>query len=263
MSSSRSRNKVRHRCSYVGPLPSLMHFLLPFASQFCLSLDNPTSNTSSTTAYLSRWSEVVPPKSALTFAALWDPDEGMVTFSGAELMESESLSGTPPHVFEDDDDDSQLISVDRDTDEVTMTGENTATLATFQDAFNAFLHRTPSEHLHTKAGQDTSRCMQTRASSTFDGLDVYSHDIQLKPKRSLQLSCMDLLDVESTFRTPTEFGRLRVGSDSMLDPCRSHSESDSSSGGRPAHLVSPPLIDCRPHIKDPLPRLFFIIDHFC
>ncbi|KAG8216285.1 hypothetical protein J3R82DRAFT_6346 [Butyriboletus roseoflavus] len=229
-----------------------------FASQFCLSLDNPTGNTSST-AYLSRWSEVVPPKTALTFAALWDPDEGMVTFSGAELLESESLSGTSPDAF-DDDDESQLISVDRDTDEVTMTGENTATLATFQDAFNAFLHRAPSEHLHAKPGQDTLRCMQTRASSTFDGLDVYSHDIQLKPKRSLQLSCMNLLDVESTFRMPSEFGRLRVGSDLMLDSCRSDSESDLSSGSRPANLVSPsqPLIGRGPLIKGPFAPIFLI-----
>ena len=33
-----------------------------------------------------RWSEVVQaPATALTFAALWDPEEGIVTFSGAEL----------------------------------------------------------------------------------------------------------------------------------------------------------------------------------
>lgn len=164
----------------------------------------------------------------------------MVTFSGAELLESENLSGLPPHVF-DDDNYSQFISTDRDTDEVTATGENTATLATFQDAFNAFLQRTPSdskEHPHTKPGENSPRCLQTRASSTFDGLDVYSHDLRLKSKRSLQLSCMDLLDTESLFRTPCEFGRLRLRSDLMLDSCRSDSESDSSSKSTPANLVS-------------------------
>ena len=37
-----------------------------------------------------RWSEVVPESSALTFAAIWDPEEGIVAFSGAELL---SLAG--------------------------------------------------------------------------------------------------------------------------------------------------------------------------
>lgn len=162
----------------------------------------------------------------------------MVTFSGAELLESEDLSGIPPHIF-DDDDYSQFISVDRDTDETTMTGENTATLATFQDAFNAFTPSDSQEHPHTKAGQDPPCCLQTRASSTFDGLDVYSHDIQLKPKRSVRLSYMDLLDTESLFRTQCELGILRLGSDFMPDSCRSDPESDSSSGSRPVNLVSP------------------------
>ncbi|TBU28306.1 hypothetical protein BD311DRAFT_778406 [Dichomitus squalens] len=37
-----------------------------------------------------RWSELVPPRTALTFAAIWDEDEGMVTFSGAHLFDSET-----------------------------------------------------------------------------------------------------------------------------------------------------------------------------
>ncbi|KAI0341307.1 hypothetical protein BDW22DRAFT_289233 [Trametopsis cervina] len=36
-----------------------------------------------------RWSDVIPPQTALSFAALWDPDEGMVTFSGGHLLDSE------------------------------------------------------------------------------------------------------------------------------------------------------------------------------
>ncbi|KAI0694496.1 hypothetical protein BC835DRAFT_1415253 [Cytidiella melzeri] len=36
-----------------------------------------------------RWSQVVPPHTALSFAALWDPVEGMVTFSGGQLLESD------------------------------------------------------------------------------------------------------------------------------------------------------------------------------
>jgi len=170
----------------------------------------------------------------------------MVTFSGTALLESESLSGRLAHLNLFDDDDSQFISVDRDTDGSTMMDENTATLATFQDVFKTFLRHTPwdsREHLNTKTGP---RGLQTRASSTFDGLDVYSHDIQLKSKQSLQLSCIDLLDIESSFRTPPAFGRLRLRSDLMLDSYCSESDSESSSGSRPSYLVSPSLLfnDC-------------------
>ena len=184
----------------------------------------------------------------------------MVTFSGAALLESDSSSETPPQPDVFDDDYSQYISVDRDVDGGTATSENTATLATFQDVFKAFLRHTPwdsREHLNTKAGLGVPRGLQTRASSTFDGLDVYSHDNYLKSRRSLQLSCIDLLDMdpESSFRTPSAFGRLRLRSDLMLDSYRSESDSESSSG-KPSHLVSPslPLINrcVSSSLQDPL-----------
>ncbi|EKM56277.1 uncharacterized protein PHACADRAFT_253318 [Phanerochaete carnosa HHB-10118-sp] len=36
-----------------------------------------------------RWSEVIPPHTALSFAAFWDPEEGLVTFSGGELLNAD------------------------------------------------------------------------------------------------------------------------------------------------------------------------------
>ncbi|CCM00453.1 uncharacterized protein FIBRA_02486 [Fibroporia radiculosa] len=36
-----------------------------------------------------RWSELIPPHTALTFAAVWDPVDGLITFSGAQLLDSE------------------------------------------------------------------------------------------------------------------------------------------------------------------------------
>lgn len=39
-----------------------------------------------------RWSELVPPQTGLTFAALWDPEDGMITFSGCRLLESDIQS---------------------------------------------------------------------------------------------------------------------------------------------------------------------------
>ncbi|KAH9848952.1 hypothetical protein C2E23DRAFT_738204 [Lenzites betulinus] len=69
-----------------------------------------------------RWSELVPPHTALTFAAIWDPDEGMVTFSGAHLLDScgdKGLGGggggrgDSPYDITDPDGQSQVLTIDR------------------------------------------------------------------------------------------------------------------------------------------------------
>ncbi|KAL5532104.1 hypothetical protein ACEPAF_5668 [Sanghuangporus sanghuang] len=57
-----------------------------------------------------RWSEVVPPATALTFAAIWDPEDGLVTFSGAALSASENNNGNVSP--EDAESRSQVLSVD-------------------------------------------------------------------------------------------------------------------------------------------------------
>ncbi|KAF9237714.1 hypothetical protein BU15DRAFT_75706 [Melanogaster broomeanus] len=186
-----------------------------------LSLDTSRTTSSDEGSQDYRWSQIVPPKSALTFAALWDPEEGMVTFSGASLLECESLTGiaSRPDVF--DDDRLRVISADRDTDTL---GENTATLATLQDAFKAFLHRVPRNSKQSRS----TKCLQTRASSIFDGCDVYSRDIEFKPQRSLpsqRLCGVDRLDMESSFKTPSAFGRFRLRSDLRVNNYHSENES--------------------------------------
>ncbi|RPD53453.1 hypothetical protein L227DRAFT_589329 [Lentinus tigrinus ALCF2SS1-6] len=67
-----------------------------------------------------RWSELVPPRTALTFAAIWDEEEGMVTFSGARLLDSEGDKGKVDHLATDSpcdipytDDQSQVLTIDR------------------------------------------------------------------------------------------------------------------------------------------------------
>lgn len=63
-----------------------------------------------------RWSELVPPNSALTFAAIWDPSEGMVTFSGGHLLESDASDtlcdgeSSPKEAY---DSQSQVLTIDR------------------------------------------------------------------------------------------------------------------------------------------------------
>ncbi|KAI0824979.1 hypothetical protein BC628DRAFT_1410726 [Trametes gibbosa] len=66
-----------------------------------------------------RWSELVPPHTALTFAAIWDPDEGMVTFSGAHLLDSctdkgnGGTRGDSPYDITELDGQSQVLTLDR------------------------------------------------------------------------------------------------------------------------------------------------------
>ncbi|KAI0360286.1 hypothetical protein OH77DRAFT_668128 [Trametes cingulata] len=63
-----------------------------------------------------RWSELVPPHTALTFAAIWDPDEGMVTFSGAHLLDSGNDKGhkdASPYDVADPETQSQVLTIDR------------------------------------------------------------------------------------------------------------------------------------------------------
>ncbi|KAI0777843.1 hypothetical protein BD413DRAFT_610134 [Trametes elegans] len=64
-----------------------------------------------------RWSELVPPHTALTFAAIWDPDEGMVTFSGAHLLDAsnEKARNDSPYDIPDPDNQSQVLTIDRFT----------------------------------------------------------------------------------------------------------------------------------------------------
>ena len=57
------------------------NLVLPKPRMFLKDFDTPVDR---------RWSELVPPRTALTFAAIWDEDEGMVTFSGAHLLDSET-----------------------------------------------------------------------------------------------------------------------------------------------------------------------------
>jgi hypothetical protein len=61
-----------------------------------------------------RWSEVVPPHTALSFAAIWDPDDGMVTFSGGDLLDADSCDTSTLHNTPIDANDyrSQILTLD-------------------------------------------------------------------------------------------------------------------------------------------------------
>ncbi|KAH7912749.1 hypothetical protein BJ138DRAFT_1147546 [Hygrophoropsis aurantiaca] len=174
-----------------------------------LSLDN-FSNTRNAANGLEsddkRWSDVVPPKSALTFAAMWDPDEGMVTFSGARLLDSRGesyLAVEDPNADPFHEDYPQVLPVNGDPDEF---GESSATMATFQDAFKAFLHRIPrNSNYHTN-----HKHSNTIASSTLGGLDIYSREpatpLPMRRRSPQRYPYFNRLDREPPLTPRSKFG---------------------------------------------------------
>lgn len=82
-----------------------------------------------------RWSELIPPRTALTFAAMWDPVEGIITFSGGKLLESDLLDQSDPRIQLGDsprdayDSQSQVLTIDRLALALAGTAPNSALLA--------------------------------------------------------------------------------------------------------------------------------------
>ncbi|KAI0275648.1 hypothetical protein BGY98DRAFT_1098701 [Russula aff. rugulosa BPL654] len=109
-----------------------------------------------------RWSELVPPQTALTFVAMYDPADGLLTFSGASLLPSEPP--TPPTLHMPS---SSLDAPDTPTTTAFSPMPCTpapSTLADMQSLLDAYF----------RSAAATVACnnhvMPARASSTFDGL---------------------------------------------------------------------------------------------
>ena len=109
-----------------------------------------------------RWSELVPPQTALTFVAMYDPADGLLTFSGAELLPSEPPTPPTPHTLS-----SSLDTSDTPTTTAFSPMPCTpapSTLADMQSLLDAYFRSAAA----TAAGNN--HVMPARASSTFDGL---------------------------------------------------------------------------------------------
>ncbi|KAN0119034.1 hypothetical protein V8E52_004481, partial [Russula decolorans] len=109
-----------------------------------------------------RWSELVPPQTGLTFVAMYDPADGLLTFSGAELLPSEPPTPPTPHTPS-----SSLDTPDTPTTTAFSPMPCTpapSTLADMQSLLDAYFRSAAT----TAAGNN--HVMPARASSTFDGL---------------------------------------------------------------------------------------------
>jgi len=160
------------------------------------------SASSTITSKDERWSDIVPPNSGLTFAVLWDPEDDIVAFSGADLLDNLD-DGTPSADSPTDacDDHSQILTIRHST---IPFSENTATLAFFRDHHDfLFTTRTPLTFDQFKLGR-------TRNSSTLEGLDVYLRgSMFLKTHvRDRQYSFLGKLADDFEFDPRTSFAKL-------------------------------------------------------
>ena len=224
---SRNESQVRYHC-------------YPLSRACILSVDqSPNDRRSSrTTSMVSadnhRWSEIVPSKSALTFAVVWGTDDEIVAFSGAELLDladddARSLD-SPSDAY---DNRSQILTIGTPT---IPASENTATLAFFRDNHEfLFSTQTPTFGTYQQGG--------TRTSSTLGGLDVYARGSLLGKAHNnyRHFSCLDKLDAGFEFDPRTSFANMWLEQYSSRQDPEKDSVSDEGffEGGHP----SPPAGD--------------------
>lgn len=128
-----------------------------------------------------RWPDAVSPKAALTFAALWDPDEGMITFSGARLLENESVLGIESRSCVHGDGAFQANSCSQRS--MPVVDEVTEPLDTLHHTFRTFLYRVPNRSFR----YHQQRSPLTRVASVSGTKDSYKREITLRPVRSLHI----------------------------------------------------------------------------
>lgn len=163
-------------------------------------------NSSSTT----RWSEVIPPDTALTFAIVWDADdEDMIAFSGAQLLDTpeprKSLD-SPSSVMETDG-LSQILTI-RPPSSFIPYSENTASMAFFRENADFLFSSSTRTPIHAIDPSRNYAC-RTQTSSTLDGLDVYVRGSLLgrAHHNHRYYSCLGGLDADFEFDPRTSFAR--------------------------------------------------------
>lgn len=138
-----------------------------------------------------RWSEVIPPETALTFGAIWDPVDGMCTFSGAalsacspdcsncfqSLSRKKSIQKCPPRNQCDQDSPSDPLDLDKRSQVLTIdrfmvTGAsvpNTATSMAQDDLAYLYSRNGSALRLSTPMLQQSpARCSSAGTSGILD-----------------------------------------------------------------------------------------------
>ncbi|KAJ8509518.1 hypothetical protein ONZ45_g8324 [Pleurotus djamor] len=162
-----------------------------FSSFFAVDVCQPCQETKSD----HRWSEVIPPDSGLTFAVIWDPEDGLIAFTGAELLDSSAnYANSPTSPSEAFDNRSQVLTLGT-LSSTNMLTETPTTLAFFRDTHQHLFAGSRGRHDPSKRIRHGAR---TQTSSTIGGVDVYLRGSLLGKVHKDQghYSCFDLLEQE-------------------------------------------------------------------
>ncbi|KAJ3983863.1 hypothetical protein F5890DRAFT_1475003 [Lentinula detonsa] len=151
-----------------------------------------------------RWSDVIPPKTALKFAVFLDSDD-LVLFSDGELLEdsrTEELLLRSP--LSPSDACSQVLSIGQSTIPIS---DKSSTLLYFRDNLGSLLAE--NDLPPTSDSQKRAIMGRTQTSSTLGGLDVYLRGSLLGQAHpdNRYYSCMNELDGQFEFDPRTSFAK--------------------------------------------------------
>jgi hypothetical protein len=171
--------------------------------------DSDTAATTVISAQNQRWPFLLCSKNISSFVAVWDPEYGMVAFSGTKIFDSrscltvESSQKLPTHAVD---------SLEEAHDDC-----RTSTFKIYQDVLKDTFRPTlnaPQRFRHNYS--------KTLASSTHGGLDLYTRDsVLVKDRQSIgPISCLNQLDNDLAFDARLAFSleqSLEAECDSVCD----------------------------------------------
>ncbi|KAF9262780.1 hypothetical protein L218DRAFT_381732 [Marasmius fiardii PR-910] len=157
-----------------------------------------------------RWSDVVPPNSGLTFAVVWDPEDEMVAFSGAELFQDGSQL-SPCSSDSPTDAVSQILTIPFSEN----TGNYTGTLQYFREnhewLFNDYEEDGGRDRFRIRSRWSRLKLGRTQASSTMGEMDVYLRGSLMgvaHPDNTKFNSCFGGLDGKFEFDPRMDFEEM-------------------------------------------------------
>lgn len=184
---------------------------------FTIQRSTTTSPTTlSPSSESNRWSDLIPPKTALTFAVIWDPEDDLVAFSGAQLLDAsvnEDAKLSPSEAI-DSHSCSQILTIEPSS--TIPESENTAILAFFRDNHSFLFSSQANTPILDKL--QTNAC-RTQASSTLGGLDVYLRGSLMgrAHHKHRYYSCLENLDSDFQFDPRTSFAKMWMDTESEID----------------------------------------------
>ena len=190
--------------------------------------DSDTTATTVISAQNQRWPFVLCSKNISSFVAVWDPEYGMVAFSGTKIFDSrscltvESPQKLPAHTI--------------DSLEEAHDNCRTSTFKIYQDVLKDTFRPTlnaPQRFRHNYS--------KTMASSTHGGLDLYTRDsVLVEDRKSIgPISCLNQLDNDLAFDARLAFS-LEQSLDAECDSVYGERFFDQGRGkDQTTHLVRP------------------------